>query len=105
MSAVHDEVRGAIDAAAHVLINDPNHDDVTERLMLARVEVAKRLSDSELLQMAQTAWYRSQRALRDMQRLNRYANKSAGMKDDYNRAAGIYRHNTELHEKIMRGQL
>jgi len=27
------------------------------------------------------------------------------MKDDYNRAAGIYRHNTELHEKIMRGQL
>ena len=63
------------------------------------------LTAEQRLEMAQTAWNRAQRALRDMQRLNRYANKSAGMKDDYNRAAGISRHNTELHEKIMRGQL
>jgi hypothetical protein len=63
------------------------------------------LTAEQRLEMAQTAWNRAQRALRDMQRLNRYANKSAGMKDDYNRAAGIYRHNTELHEKTMRGAL
>lgn len=105
MSAIRDEVRSAIDAAAHLLINDPNHDDVTERPMLARVEVAKRLSDSELLQMAQTAWNRAQRAMKDMQRLHRCAKKTPAMKDDLARATGIYHHNTELHEKIMRGQL
>ena len=72
---------------------------------MSAVLAERQLTDTERLQMARTAWLRADRALKDMQRLNRYANKSAGMKDDYHRAAGVYRHNTELHEKIMRGLL
>lgn len=68
-------------------------------------EVAKPLTDTERLQMARQAWLRADRALKDMQRLHRYAKKTPAMKDDLARASGIYRHNTELHEKIMRGLL
>ena len=68
-------------------------------------EVEKPLTDTERLQMARQAWLRADRALKDMQRLHRYAKKTPAMKDDLARASGIYRHNTELHEKIMRGLL
>ena len=63
------------------------------------------LTDTERLQMARQAWLRADRALKDMQRLHRYAKNTPAMKDDLARASGIYRHNTELHEKIMRGLL
>lgn len=97
------EVRSAMSDAIHILVNDPNHDGVTERLMEARAEVVRQLSDTERLAMARQAWLRADRALKDMQRLHRYAKKTPAMKDDLARATGIYRHNTELHEKIMRG--
>jgi hypothetical protein len=65
----------------------------------------RQLTDTERLQIARQAWLRADRALKDMQRLHRYAKKTPAMKDDLARASGIYRHNTELHEKIMRGIL
>lgn len=72
---------------------------------MSAVLAERQLTDTERLEMARTAWLRADRALKDMQRLNRYAGKSPAMKDDYARASGVYRHNTELHEKIMRGLL
>lgn len=63
------------------------------------------LTAEQRLEMAQLAWTRAQAALRTMQRLNRYAGKSPAMKREYGQAAGIYNHNTQLHEQIMRGQL
>lgn len=70
---------------------------------MSAVLAERQLTDTERLEMAQTAWHRAQHALKDMQRLHRYAKKTPAMKDDLARATGIYRHNTELHEKIMRG--
>lgn len=68
-------------------------------------EVAKPLTDTDRLQMARTAFLRADRALKDMQRLHRYAKKTPAMKDDLARATGIWRHNTQLHDQIMRGLL
>lgn len=70
---------------------------------MSAVLAERPLTDTERLDMARTAWLRADRALKDMQRLHRYPNKTAGMRDDLARATGIYRHNTQLHEQIMRG--
>ena len=54
---------------------------------------------------ARIAYRAMKRAEAQMHRINGYRNKTPGMKDDLARASGIYRHNTQLHEKIMRGLL
>lgn len=105
MSARTCPVRAAISDAASILVNDFNHDDVTEALLLARPQLAKLREDSERLQKARRAWLLADRARKDMQRLHRYAKKTPAMKDDLARASETYRHNTQLHEKIMRGLL
>ena len=92
-----------------VLAEDLKRDAVAQRYDVPCKWVAPtnppKLTDTERLQMARQAWLRADRALKDMQRLHRYAKKTPAMKDDLARASGIYRHNTELHEKIMRGLL
>ena len=69
-------------------------------------EVAKPLTDTERLNIARDAWRSRCDAERTMARLRTYRGRwTAGMKDDFNRASRAYTHNTELHEKIMRGLL
>lgn len=70
---------------------------------MSAVLAERPLTDTDRLQMAQQAYLRADRALKDMQRLHRYAKKTPAMKDELARASGIYRHNTQLHDQIMRG--
>ena len=98
-------VRAAISDAARVLVNDPNHDDVTEALLLARPELGKLREDSERLEKARRAYMLAESAQLNIQRLKKYARKTEGMKRDLQRYQATYAENSQLHDKIMRGLL